>query len=42
MGQEPVPQWLYLSQFVMPLTDFAYLEVLHDALSGNGIKVHKF
>ena len=42
MGQELVLIWLYLSQFVIPLTDFADLEVFHDALSGYENKFEKF
>ena len=32
----------YLSQFVIPLTDFADLEVFHDALLSYGKKILKF
>ena len=35
-------KWPYLSQFVMSLTDFAYLAVFNDALLGSGIKIKKF
>ena len=31
MGRELVLIWSYLSQFVIPLTDFADLGVFHDA-----------
>ena len=34
MGIEPINMWPYLSQFVTLLTNFAHLEVFHDALSG--------
>ena len=33
--------WLYFSQFIIPLTDFADLEVFHDALSEYGNKFSK-
>ena len=38
MGPELVLIFSFLSQFVIPLTDFADLEVFHDALSGYGDK----
>ena len=41
MGPELVFIWSYLSKFVIPLTDFADLEVFHDALSGYGTKISK-
>ena len=41
MGPELVLVWSYLSQFVIPLTDFADLEVFHDALSGYGKNFQK-
>ena len=34
--------WSFFSQFVIPLTDFADLEVFHDDLSGYGIKFIRF
>ena len=42
MGPELVPIWSYLSQFIIPLTDFSDLEIFHDALSGYGKKFQKF
>ena len=38
MGKETVHMWPYLSQFETQLTDFANLQVFHDALSGDGIQ----
>ena len=40
--EHTVLKWPYLNQFVMPLTDFAYLEIFSDALSGSGIKFKIF
>ena len=34
MGQFPKLIWPYLSKFVIPLTDFSYLEVFDDNCSG--------
>ena len=42
MGQDPVLMWPYLLHFVTHSTDFVYLAVFHDALSGYGIKGEKF
>ena len=35
-------EWPNLSQFEIYLTDFAPLEVLHDAFLGYGIQIQKF
>ena len=37
MEPELIHMWLYLCQFVTQLTDFAHLEVFHDAFLGYGI-----
>ena len=42
MGPELAVISSYLSQFVIPVTDFAFLEVFHDALLGSGIKIQQF
>ena len=41
MGPKLVLIRTYLSQFVIPLTDFADLEVFHDALSSSWETFHK-
>ena len=38
-GPEPVLMWPYPSQFMLPLTDFRYLEVFHDDFLATGIKI---
>ena len=40
-GKATMPMWPNFGQFITYSTDFAYLEVFHDALSGDWIKIQK-